>query len=128
MPTAIRYDAANRISYVTITDPFTFEDLHQVLVDLTSPTDHPPDADAIWDGRDVDFRPIDRAFTEEVVGLRERFPARGRARVAFVVPNDLGFGMARMFEALSADVLGESFVCRSVEEAESWILGRRASG
>ena len=125
MPKRLRYDAAKRINYVTIADPFGLADLRDVLRDLTESSNHPPDVDTIWDGRAVDFGPIDRTFAEAVVQLVEEFPDRGRARVAFVVSSDLGFGMARMFEALSVGVLQDAFVCRSLAEAESWLAGGR---
>jgi len=44
------------------------------------------------------------------------------ARRAVVVPSELGFGMARMYEMLREGSGGATRVFRSYEEAERWVL------
>jgi len=44
--------------------------------------------------------------------------------LAVASPRDLGFGLARMWEALVERVGWETMTCRSVEEAKAWIRRR----
>ena len=43
------------------------------------------------------------------------------ARRAFVVPGNLGFGIARMFELSKADLAGKIYVTRDLSDAQRWL-------
>jgi hypothetical protein len=49
------------------------------------------------------------------------------SRRALVVRSDLGYGLARMFQALRGDVAGEIQIFRSLAHAETW-LGSGSEG
>ena len=46
------------------------------------------------------------------------------SRRAVVVPSDLGFGMARMYEMLREDRGGVTRAFRDFDEARRWVTGR----
>jgi hypothetical protein len=46
------------------------------------------------------------------------------SRRAVVVPTDLGFGMARMYEMLRQDGAGGMRAFRDFDEARRWVAGR----
>ena len=55
-------------------------------------------------------------------GLNTLWDVRG-ARVAVAVGSDAAFGVARIYEALAADLPMEFRVFRDIEEAERWAAG-----
>ena len=83
----------------------------------------PPDAPALWDLRELDFRSLDRRFTERMVAVRADEPRRGAARIALLVADDLGFGMMRMYVLLSDPLGQEMAVFRDEAAAERWLCG-----
>jgi len=46
------------------------------------------------------------------------------SRRALVVPSDLGFGMARVFEQRSGERRRDIRVFREIDEARRWLAGR----
>jgi hypothetical protein len=72
--------------------------------------------------RRFDFNSLDREMEEHAVGIRERFPARGRARLALLVDDEYGFAMLRMYEMLSERLPQVMKIFTSFDEAEVWLL------
>ena len=54
--------------------------------------------------------------------VRRRYPERARARIAYVVASDLGFGMSRMYELLSDASPQYNALFRDHDEAMAWLL------
>ncbi len=48
-------------------------------------------------------------------------PRRGRARIAFVVPDEASYGLARMYEVVGASSNLETHVFSNDAEAEQWV-------
>jgi hypothetical protein len=75
---------------------------------------------AVWDFRDARFEmesPQIREIARFVVGNQPDPPP---ARVAFVAPRDVDFGLARMFEVFREDPRTEFRVFRDYYEALDW--------
>lgn len=74
----------------------------------------------IWDLRDAEVDMQAEAPRELAHFVLENQPDPPPPRVAFVAPDDLVFGMSRMFEAYREDPATEFKVFRDLEEALQW--------
>lgn len=92
---------------------------------ITHSDQFPPDLPALVDFCEADFSVGSRQLAEQLVRLRKRFPERESARVAFLVSDELGFGLTRMYQILNDDsgagTGGRSRVFRSVDDALAWL-------
>ena len=122
MPIELRYIDESEFLVGTLTSPLTPEDFRAAMETIVASDQYPEDVRTLWDGSDLDFHTISRGLLERMVEVRNDFPQRGLARLAFVVDNDLGFGMARMYEILSDELPQESRVFRSFKEGQDWLL------
>ena len=123
MPIEFRYDSTKKIIRGKITSPFTAADLLDVLKSmLDEDKDFPSDVPTLWDLRGLDFTKIDAALMQQVSNVRKQFPQRGNACLALIASHDLGYGMCRMYELMSADMPQKIMVFWSVEEGEQWLL------
>lgn len=120
-----RFDEDTERLIVTVTGEPTLEDYREVMRAITTSDRFPADADTIWDLRSVDPGVLSEDLLRSIVSARKGFPSRRASRVAHVADSDLGYGMLRMYEALSE--VSESAlpqrlaVFRTFEEAEAWL-------
>ncbi len=78
-----------------------------------------PDFDVLVDFSAASSREVSRSGILQVVA---RPPAMSsKSRRVFVVSDDLGFGLGRMFEQLRGVDTGETLICRDLGEAERWL-------
>ena len=82
-----------------------------------------PSLHRLWDFRDADLTAWSLDDMRGFIATVAREPgARAGTRVAALVSRDVDFGMARMFEALSAgDLPFEMCIFRDATAAEEWI-------
>lgn len=80
----------------------------------------PPTVPTIWDLRGTDFVLFDIPMAKDIIAIRNEFPVRLEARIAYVVPNQLGYGMMRILQSRTDGGAG-SLVCYDYEEAERWV-------
>ena len=66
-------------------------------------------------------KPTVRAIEQALYEERSLMRMLGMRRTVFVVPTDLGFGMARMYEMLSEARGGGMRVFRDYDEARRWV-------
>jgi hypothetical protein len=123
MPIEFRYDLKKKAIFGTVKSPATIEDFKAAMNAVMTSDQFPPDMRTLWDMRELDFTQIDRNFQTKLVKIRKQFPERGAARLAFIVADDLGFGMSRMFEMLTGDASGRIGVFKSFSEGEEWLMG-----
>ena len=124
MPITLRYDRKKKVLYGTMTGQVTEEEFQATLQEILQSDQFPPDTGTLWDLRELDFRTIDTPLEKRFINIRRKYPQRGRARLAFIVAGDLGFGMARMYEILSEDLPQEIKIFKNYSEGESWLLGQ----
>lgn len=122
MPFQLNYEPEKRYVLIDVIGAPSPAELKQLMVDLTSSDEYPPDVDSVIDFRRIDMSVVHARSENEVNAIRAGFPERGQARLAMVVATDEGFGMARMFALLSEENLPQTMaVFRSVGEAEAWL-------
>jgi hypothetical protein len=130
MPLELRYDGEKRILCVTVDGNVRVDEFDVVIRRIVSSNDYPPNVPTLWDVRSVRVR-LDaesvRAqggetqFLLAMIEMRKRYPERGNAKLAIVVPNDFRFGMSRMYEILSDRLPQSIMVFRDYAEAEQWL-------
>jgi hypothetical protein len=83
-----------------------------------------PTLNHLWDTTDADLSQVKGNELEELAKLTKQYaPERAGGRTAFVAPDDLNFGLARMYATYS-EITGfqvEMKVFRTHKEAEQWI-------
>lgn len=122
MPITHRYDPQKQALYGTMKGELTIEEFRSVGEGITSSASHSPSIRSIWDLRELDFTKITPQFVRACVDIRTSLPERHPARIAFVVDDDLGFGMMRMFEILGDSLDDTTMVFRDLSDAEEWLL------
>ncbi len=119
-------------------DPNTGVIVHKATEQLSMPdllgaldriTGHPlfqPGANALWDLSEVTVADADaKEFRELVVEVCKSIEGRGTGyKVAIVVPRDVDYGVARMYEAYASELPIELRVLRSSGDAWEWFSGR----
>lgn len=122
----IQYDKSKSVLYVTMRGKFTFDELHAIAKAIVSADEFPPNANTLWDLRELNLEGFDAQFMERIVEARKQLPERGDAHLALLVHGDLAFGMSRMYEMISdgeATGLQQKIrVFRDYEKAEQWLL------
>jgi hypothetical protein len=126
MPFDIRFDQENKILIVTVGETFTLKEFQTVMEEITRSKQYPPDTDALWDLRALDFAEIDVRYLRGILQIRKQYPARDTARLAHIVQGDFAFGMMRMYQIysdLDQDALHQKVgVFKSISEGVEWLL------
>ncbi len=117
-----RFDREKDILYVTLTEFFNMEDARQSIEYIVGSNEFSPHVKTLWDIRKVSYDDIKSEFFEKMISLRKKFPQRGKTKLAFVVDNDLVFGLMRMYEQMSAELPQKMMVFKDFEKAEKWLL------
>ena len=123
MPYQLDLDADNRVVRVRLYGLITDADLLAADDELR--------ADTRFDSGFDQFVDVSEASQEQISAdvlrrIASRPPLFGPgSRRAFVVRSDLGYGLARLFQARRGDVAGEIQIFRSRAHAELW-LGKAA--
>ena len=80
---------------------------------------------AVWDFREAEFDVSSLGIREVAQFIIDHQPATPPARVAWVTPRDVDFGLARMFEVFREEPRTDFRVFRDYEEAVSWARSPR---
>lgn len=115
------YDLGREILYLRASGIPSLREFQATMVIITQADEYPPDAKTLWDIRELDFTQVDASFVRQLLSIQRTFPERGSAQLALVVSNDLGFGMARMFEMLTHNMPHHIRVFRDFDAAEVWL-------
>jgi len=127
MPISIRLDAARKVTYATATGVITDAHLLEMCRAMLTDPEYDPSADQIFDAGGIerlDFRPATLQEAAELFARVDRgIPTGAHPKVAIVAPNDVTFGVARMYEAYREMHPSPKryFVCRTMEEARRWL-------
>ena len=124
----IRFDRKKKILIVTVGDTFTVEEFQTAMEEITRSKQYPPDTDALWDLRALDFAIIDAGYLQGIIQIRKQYPERKTARLAHIVSGDFAFGMMRMYQIYSDldqyRLHQKVGVFKSISEGEKWLLSR----
>lgn len=104
---------------LTLSGNLDAECLHQIKADLALRTDVRPEHSLLVDLRLACFDHLTPRAVRSVASLPLKFAPN--ARRAIVSPDDLGFGLARMFENLRADQTRAFRVFRDIDAALDWL-------
>lgn len=119
----LHYDRDKGILYARLVGEVSVEDLRPLLETITTSEEYPPDVPTLWDVREASFAGADRAMFDRLIASRKLHPARASAKIAAVVSGDLAYGLARMYELLSATrrLPQRIRIFRDMNEAERWL-------
>ena len=115
-------DAAARVVILTVRGVLGDAGLLRLASELAQAPDVDADFSILIDLRQADGKTVTgkgvRALASQPLTLSVR------SRRAIVVPSDLGFGMARMYELLREGKSGPTQVFRDYDEARRWVAQR----
>jgi hypothetical protein len=101
----------------------------QKIIDtIESFYDGNPTLNALWDFSHASMNSISSDAVRTMFALVQRLGSRRQGgKTAVVVPEDLGFGMARMFQIMSDtdDFPFKINVFRTYDEAKQWLLEKK---
>lgn len=113
-------DSEAGVIYVVSRGEVVVEEYRGLLDAIASDADH--DSAFAWIYDLSGTRPPDAESLRRVAAIdRRRQELFEHARQVAVAPDELMYGMARMFEILSDELPGSRHVCRSLEEAKEWL-------
>ncbi len=125
MPVTYEIDAANGIVRTRCVGPVTLQEVLGHFRDLTRDPDCPRHLDVLLDLSQETSVPESeemRIVADEIGRVRERVTF---GTCAVVACRDALFGMLRMFQVFTEGLFSESWVFRSLPEAEAWLAERR---
>ena len=122
MPVSINYNREKDILYVRVKSPAGVDDFKMTLTQIVNSKEHASDVNALWDLRELNFVEMEPAFLKEIVAIKKSTPERKGTKRALVIPNDLAFGMTKMYESMASDLPDEIMIFRSFENAEIWLM------
>ncbi len=121
---SMRVDDQGGVLRVFLSGRFGLDEWFEVLDAMPTTPGFRPGLNAIFDGREADFGFSSEEIQRLVMKLRDRVESRGTGfRSAFVVGAEVDYGIARMITALVDQLPFVAAAFRSVNEAESWVLG-----
>ena len=121
MPYRYNFLPEHHIIVVRWTGDLTAEGIIEFLRDLVAHPDFRPNLNRLYDfsNANVELTVTGlRAIGTEIQNLDE---AHGDRRVAFLVHQDLAYGMMRMFTAIGENLKADMKVFRDEAEARAWI-------
>ena len=127
MPVKYKIDKANRIIRTRCIGPVTIEEVVDHFRVLERDPDCPDRVDVLLDLSEEISIP-EKANLQKIAEEIRRI--RGRVQFgtcAIIVGTDALFGMLRMFEVFTEQYFRESFVFRTVDEAEVWLASRHST-
>lgn len=122
----ISYESEKEFLYIAVKGQCTLEEYKMAMDEITQSEQYPANINAMWDVTEQDFSGITSSTVQSLINISKQYPERNTARVAFIVKNDLAYGMLRMYEMLSSVEESDSsqnlMVFRSYSEGEKWLL------
>jgi hypothetical protein len=114
-----KVDEVERLVTLTVTGELADPELLELAIGVENDPEVKPDFSLLVDLRDADGRNVTSAGVRELA--KRPFALSPTSRRAIVVPTDLSFGMARVYEALREAHGGAIRVFREYEEAVRWV-------
>lgn len=121
MSIELTFDDQLGILIAAVTDEVIPDEVAATLTEIVSSDKYPPDIDVMWDLRNLDFKSISSEMVYAIEEVREQFPERGEAYIAFVVPDDLAFGMSRMHEIVTNELPQTIRIFKDYHKAITWM-------
>ena len=118
----LRTDETKNIAYIRLSGPLN----RQIILDAfdAAVTDkrYKKGMGRLWDFRDADLSALDSTTIADMARYALKFPPGiNDVKVAFVASREMEYGLSRMFEAYSTDVMTTVSVFYKMEDAEAWL-------
>ncbi|MCX5875678.1 MAG: hypothetical protein NT087_05160 [Deltaproteobacteria bacterium] len=120
MPIILEFDSAHGVLRAAATGLPALGEFRQAMEQITSGVHYPPTVPTIWDLRALDFANIDSQAIRKISASLAGFPARKNVSIAYVVADQLGYGMMRMWQSLT-ETADNSRVFYDYDKADQWI-------
>lgn len=120
MPIITEFDSAPGVLRVAATDRPALVEFRQAVERITSGVHYPPTVPTIWDLRALDFTEFDTQTIRKISAILSEFPDRKIAKAAYVVADQLGYGMMRMLQAMT-ETTENSQVFYDYAKADQWL-------
>jgi len=123
MTISSKIDPAHNIIVRTAMGELSADDVKNAFDATLVHTDFRKEMDVIWNLEHADLSKLTKDdFMNVVKLLSEGSDQRGfNYKIAIVAPNDLTFGMSRMFEGYGAELPASIKVYRDIDSAYHWI-------
>jgi hypothetical protein len=124
----VRFDPETSTIRIKLEGKVTVGTLQAVFDAAADSSEYRTATRRLWDFRDADLSSLDLLKLAGLLGhIAEAAPRVSAARLAIVTGTELQFGLARIFEILTAGTVRSTMkVFRSVEEAEAWLAAPSA--
>ena len=127
MPVTYQIDKANGIIRTRCIGPVTIEEVIDHFRVLERDPDCPDRVDVLLDVSEETSVPTKenlREVSHEISRIRGNVQF---GRCAIVASSDVLFGMLRMFEVFAEQCFRQTYVFRTVGEAEAWLVSQRGT-
>jgi hypothetical protein len=119
----IEIDNNKGIAYINIIGCAFESDLRNAFNSVISSSSYKKGMYKLWDLSDADLSSIDNASLESLAKTsRDCSLENDKAKIAVVAPQDLEFGMMRVYERVSERKDYKFAPFRSLEQAEKWLF------
>jgi hypothetical protein len=125
MAIKLEYNSSDNYLLGTVEGKVTYHEYNQMMEEITSSEEYPPDVNTIWDMRELDINDADESIFRSFINIRKKTDKkRGNTKLSIVVADDLSFGVSRMYQTLSeiSELSQEMKIFRKIEEARNWVL------
>jgi hypothetical protein len=127
LPTRYEYDPATRIVRIEISGEVREAELVDLAQKLASDESFAPGHGELVDLRGLGNTDVSAPALRQVAGIFARTDRHAdRTRVAVCAPDDLAFGLSRMYEAFRESSGLQLRVFRTLGEAERWLVDGEA--
>lgn len=121
MPIDCRIDEEDGIVYTTLTGEVDEDEIVKALSGIITSPSYRPGLDGLVDLRGHNATQSSAAV-RRIAELMTRHHAEiGHSRAALVVSDELGFGLARMYQAFAQDSSIETRIFYELAEANDWL-------
>lgn len=128
MPFSTHYDTVARILLVRVEGTVEAALFDTAMRTITTATEYPANVDTIWDFRGADFSRLSTDGMRNLLAIRAQYVARAGSRTAFLVHDEVAYGMSRMFQLLADGTIPQDLsVHRQLDDAQAWVLEGRAT-
>ena len=119
----INTEIKENIRWHTVKGVIDIAKLTDYLKQIYNSSNFDSNMDTFWNLLEADFSSVMSKDVQELSRfVREYWGKEGKSKSALIVPNDLGFGLSRMYETLSdADYSSEISIFKDIDEAKKWI-------
>lgn len=122
MPFTHHYDPETNVLYLTATGALEDEEAIAYAQKLAADGSIPPGRSELADFSQANLGSLSADALRRIAGVFQRHDVdAGRSRVALVVSGDLGFGLARMYQAFRSESAIQLRVFRDLAAAREWL-------